>query len=519
MPEYIPNTIVRLLENVPFDSTYSDTILFTSVAEQTNFMQGKAKYSFNNFTYQRVNSSVAAPRIAYSVRVPRVADDLYNCNYLMFQNSNYGSKWFYAFIKQVNYINPNNTEIIYEIDVYQTWAFNFEILPSIVEREHSLTDEPFENLTPEPLTPSSYVSSNLSFNTWRHLNDKQYIVILAAYSDKIPVGWLEGGNFSEIYSGLWFYYSANKDEITNEIKKMDELGLTDSIVSVFMTPINPLHFVEELNLSTSITKETSSLDTHIIRNKKLMNYPYRIIRLISSTGESVDLRPEFLTENTLTVDITGTSGVNPAARCTPKYKMLSEYENSVQYTAIVQCAWTKDVYSNWLAQNMGVNVAKMLNSTIHGALGVASLVMGNIAGIAPAISSIASLSSQIGEFYDMSQKPNIAQGKAFDDALNVGLKRTGFAAYALMIDTDTAERYDDFFDMYGYACNKLKKPNLAGRESWNYVKTNNVILKGSMPVDAMDRIKQMFNNGIRFWHGDFVGDYARSNKPLLEVNN
>lgn len=52
MPEYIPNTIVRLLENVPFDSTYSDTILFTSVAEQTNFMQGKAKYSFNNFTYQ-----------------------------------------------------------------------------------------------------------------------------------------------------------------------------------------------------------------------------------------------------------------------------------------------------------------------------------------------------------------------------------------------------------------------------------------------------------------------------------
>ena len=128
MPEYIPNTIVRLLENVPFDSTYSDTILFTSVAEQTNFMQGKAKYSFNNFTYQRVNSSVAAPRIAYSVRVPRVADDLYNCNYLMFQNSNYGSKWFYAFIKQVNYINPNNTEIIYEIDVYQTWAFDFEIL-------------------------------------------------------------------------------------------------------------------------------------------------------------------------------------------------------------------------------------------------------------------------------------------------------------------------------------------------------------------------------------------------------
>lgn len=517
MPEYIPNTIVRLLENVPFDSTYSDTILFTSVAEQTNFMQGKAKYSFNNFTYQRVNSSVAAPRIAYSVRVPRVADDLYNCNYLMFQNSNYGSKWFYAFIKQVNYINPNNTEIIYEIDVYQTWAFNFEILPSIVEREHSLTDEPFENLTPEPLKPETYVTSNLSINTWRHLNDDLYYVILAAYSEKLPVGFLEGSQLGRIYSGLWFYYSSIADEITDMIKKMEGLGISDSIASIFMTPINPLNFSDELNLATSITKETSSLDTHIIRNKKLMNYPYRIIRLISSSGNSVDLRPEFLTENTLTVDIRGTSGTNPCARCTPKYKSLSEYENSVDYANIVQCAWTKDIYANWLAQNMGNNTTKILSSVIQGALGVGSLMMGNVAGLGAAIGSITSLTSLIGTFYDMNQKPNIPQGTVFDEVLNIALKRTGFAAYALMIDTETAERYDDFFDMYGYACNKLKKPNLAGRESWNYVKTNNVILKGSMPVDAMDRIKQMFNTGIRFWHGDFVGDYARSNKPLSEV--
>ena len=65
----------------------------------------------------------------------------------------------------------------------------------------------------------------------------------------------------------------------------------------------------------------------------------------------------------------------------------------------------------------------------------------------------------------------------------------------------------------------MKVPNMTGRESWNYVKTNNVIISGSVPVDSMDAIKNMFNKGIRFWHGDFVGDYSRSNRPLSEVQN
>lgn len=517
MPEYIPNTIVRLLENVPFDSTYSDTILFTSVAEQTNFMQGKAKYSFNNFTYQRVNSSVAAPRIAYSIRVPRVADDLYNCNYLMFQNSNYGSKWFYAFIKQVNYINPNNTEIIYEIDVYQTWAFNFEILPSIVEREHSLTDEPFENLTPEPLKPETYVTSNLSFNTWKHLNESVFYVMLVTYSEKLPDGFLEAGNFGGVYSGLWMTSASNPDTITGLIKQFETLGISNSIVAIFMTPVNPLYPIDETNLSTGITKETSSLDTHIIRNKKLMNYPYRIIRLHSSSGQNVDLRPEFIRDDTLTVNIRGVGGASPSALCSPNVKELSEYENSVSYDAIVQCAWSSNVYANWQAQNMASNSIKVIGGLLQTVLGIGMASAGMPIGLGTAISGVTSLVKFNAESYDIQQKPNIPNGTPFAESLTIGLKRTGFSAYALMIDTKTAERYDDFFDMYGYACNKLKKPNLAGRESWNYVKTNNVILKGSMPVDAMDRIKQMFNNGIRFWHGDFVGDYARSNKPLSEV--
>lgn len=87
----------------------------------------------------------------------------------------------------------------------------------------------------------------------------------------------------------------------------------------------------------------------------------------------------------------------------------------------------------------------------------------------------------------------------------------------MAIRPEIAKSIDDYFDMYGYATNKLKVPNMEGRESWNYVKTKDVIISGSLPVDSMDAVKKMFNSGIRFWHGDFVGDYSRSNKPMKDV--
>lgn len=37
MADFVPSTIVKVLKDVPLDSTYSDTIKFTSVGAQTAF--------------------------------------------------------------------------------------------------------------------------------------------------------------------------------------------------------------------------------------------------------------------------------------------------------------------------------------------------------------------------------------------------------------------------------------------------------------------------------------------------
>ena len=88
-----PNTTIRMLKDVPLDNTYRNTIYFTTAAIQSAYFQGKTKYTFANQSYQRVNRGV--------LRIARKADDLYDCNYLMFQNTSYGNKWFYAFVVSV----------------------------------------------------------------------------------------------------------------------------------------------------------------------------------------------------------------------------------------------------------------------------------------------------------------------------------------------------------------------------------------------------------------------------------
>lgn len=139
-----PESVVHLLEGVPLDNSYTDTIFFnTNVEQYDHFIHSYTSHAATALTYQRVNKGVC--------RVEALADTLYGVNYMMFQNGAYGTKWFYAFVNQVNYINDVTTEIVYEIDVMQTWFFEAVLEPSYVEREHSATDGIGENLLPEPV--------------------------------------------------------------------------------------------------------------------------------------------------------------------------------------------------------------------------------------------------------------------------------------------------------------------------------------------------------------------------------
>lgn len=159
-----PDTIVKIMKNVPLDNTYDHTVWFASkVAQETYFSgSGVVKYTLSKQSYQRTYKN--------KIRVEVTADNLYDCNYMAFQNTAYGNKWFYAFITEVEYVNNVTSEITYEIDVMQTYRFDIIIGECFVEREHVTDDTVGANTIAEPIDcPECEViqTKELYFNRWR----------------------------------------------------------------------------------------------------------------------------------------------------------------------------------------------------------------------------------------------------------------------------------------------------------------------------------------------------------------
>lgn len=127
MSDFQPQTTFYLLRNVKLDHSYTNTIDFPSKEAQYNYFFSKKAFEVLEGTYQRKTIGV--------VRVPFLYDDIATCNYIMWQNANYSDKWYYAFILEIKYINPNLSEIIYDLDVIQTYMFDIEWKASQIERD------------------------------------------------------------------------------------------------------------------------------------------------------------------------------------------------------------------------------------------------------------------------------------------------------------------------------------------------------------------------------------------------
>lgn len=544
MADYVPNTVVKILHNVPLDDTYTDTRWFSSVGEQTGFFNGKAKYTFTDLTYQRVNNGIAQPRVALTCRVPMIADNLYDCNYMMFQNTNYGSKWFYAFIKQVNYINPNNTEIVYEIDYLQSFMFELSIKASFVEREHASADEdkPFANLTPEPLQVPNWTYDQTTFSVIdmesMGLQTAPTIVMALVPSSLTTALFTPDGEFySGIYSGAYYKTFTTAADANAFIVALAAIDAQDSIVDVFMSPGSPKagSGTEKKSVTTTIdvTGElfTTPTGAYTIRNKKLLNSQFTYIHGNSHSGEEMTWLPEYVNGTTFAGEVHIAYNPEFAMMFVPRYMGSTDVgkrgiDYGLPFNQVVHCTWNSMGY---------------LGSAIKGAVKVAGVIAAMVAtggAAAPAALSTAvgpaapaaigptmsgamqtgaravQAGTQLGDLSEIfDTKGQSSRGSPPTDILTFAMGLHGFDFRRMCPDKETLERFDTFFDMFGYQVNKVKVPNLDTRVAWNYVKLNRPCIYGSVPVEGMAVIRAAFSRGIRLWHVDAVGDYSIQNPP------
>lgn len=516
-----PKTNIRLLKDVPLDTTYDHTIYFNSATAQYSYFVGLEKYNLTNYTYQRVKKGVA--------RVGIKADSLYDCNYMMFQNTSYGSKWFYAFITAVEFVNNECSEVYFELDVMQTWFFDCSPDMCFVEREHSVTDNIGIHIEPESVNTGEYVFN--SYGKLTNVLDPMAVVIMISDSSEAPDGHVYGG----VYGGATLKAYNLDDTASIQAELETYAQKPDAVISMYMCPVIAVGTVipegglkidmstepTVLSLGMNAITEEDTLDGYKPKNKKLYTYPYNFPYVSDGRNSNITYRYEFFEglKPTLKAYV-GLSNPVSVQLLPINYKGCGEVplnEEVISLSDYPLCSWNTDAFKAWLAQN-SVPLAgnAIANAALASALSLMNPAMGiglvGTAALSGGVSLAHSATNALSQGYSASIASDISKGNFANGNLNVARKAQSFFGGRCSITAEYARMIDDYFTMFGYATRRCKIPNRNSRPHWNYVKTLGCTVTGSVPADDMRKICGIYDRGITFWkNGSEVGDYSLDN--------
>lgn len=366
----------------------SNTLSFSNATDQANYFLSLNKISVDDFTYQRHGRTI---------RFPAEYDKVVNYNYVMYKNTAYSNKWFYAFITHMQYINDNMTLISIATDVYQTWQFDFSMRRCFVEREHVSDDAIGANTIPEGLEYGDYICQDLQ--NWDYTGiSSSTSSALSAYVcmgvtekfdtfknvemvDKFPDTMnCQGG----VVGGLtWFAVPNTYVEINQLISLYQENSKGDAIINLFILPtsyinavgLNGIHYkyrseervcfilkdtYKAVDMGDKFSNAPTNLAGYTPRNKKLLCYPYCYELVDNNGGSSATYHWEDFTNRKALFSIYGTLTQGMSIKCVPtNYKStsgLDGWEWSVTAQKLPTCSWSTDYYVSWINQQ-GANMA------------------------------------------------------------------------------------------------------------------------------------------------------------------
>lgn len=527
----MPENQLYLHKGVPLDPRYEHTLTWKTQADQLTYLNTDAHFfrGYSDFTYLRKDSAV---------RVPHSLAELENndVNYVSMLNED-DDRWRFYFIVDKRYKADQITELVLELDVLQTYQFDWEIPACFVEREHVNDDTIGANLVDEGLELGELVVDPNTSNKTFGLTDLA-IVVLSSFTMQNPMGVpVVGSIINGVYCGLKLY-CRTADElgatvINAAISALDTAGKTDGIFSIFMYP-KSLILADWDNENAEVMLEVkgmqqqiyyagrpTSLNGYIPHNNKLFTFPYTRLYAHNGMGESAEYHFEHFTGPEYIFAIAGSCSQDGVVRMVPCNHRGRSYDNEagLSLTGYPNCAWKQDAYKIWLAQNQNQQALAIHGGEWTQGMGLANGVIGLFSSAASAnmggmVSSVAGavdsyhsgymqIQSVMAQRSDKAVQPPQARG-THSSSTNIGLGIQSFFMYGMTIRKDAAERIDQYFDMYGYKVNKVKKPNITGRIMWNYVKTIGAVVLGGF--DSADRIKiaAILDKGITFWHDPAV---------------
>lgn len=365
----VPQTEVRLLNNVPLNISYEHQMTFASKTAQANYFIGKTQQSFQDFTYVKEDSTI---------RVPMGRDSLYSCNYVMFRNEDFSNKWFYGFITKLEYVNPNTTKIHFEMDVFQTWQFDFTFRPSYVEREHTKRwnsdGSPVLNTVDEGLHYGDEYKT-VSVTQYVPYHDIFFLVIVATERMDVngegvtptlngspqPLSYyihpfkMDGSTPRVMIDGTEYGAISNINDVLKSLYKQE--GAVNNIANLYITEYPGINFGDALggiSLSmanfdpVTIQDDASGDSFHTLYVKriptyqertenfydkytgftqvdesKLLMYPYTVTVISDMKGNQQEIKNEYIEGNDLEIVTKGSLGVGNKVSYNVKNYLMS----------------------------------------------------------------------------------------------------------------------------------------------------------------------------------------------------
>ena len=405
-------TKVYLL-NVPMEDDLKNTLYFASASAQQSYFSSVIGKTYTNVSYQSETRTF---------RCPDQIDTVRQYNYLMWQNTHYSNKWFYAFIKKMVYVSDGYTDVQFEVDPLQTYMFDITVKPSFVEREHTNNDAVGANTYPESFELGEMVCNGSTINFGGanpdNVNLRYYCVIEVSQvenkgtSSTLSFSWVDGGTHDTtpminniergtiplIIGGTFAGHSSGQIRSPSDVTYIyDKAGLGDSIVNMYLLPQELIPGFREINLTVSgtgivtttldgigIPVETFGTDSmatvtftrpntvngYTPKNNKMLCYPMNYFIISNNAGVSQPFRYEDFNSG-VTFNVEGTFGVSGSTKAIPQHYKNIGTGNALDYSIngpkFPVCSWKSDSYTNWLTQN-AVNMGMDWNKELIGSV-------------------------------------------------------------------------------------------------------------------------------------------------------
>lgn len=350
---------VFFLKGVPFTNDNKNVRLFNGHDDAYNYFSNRPRVhamSEVKFVQNEGKNFLTADKSIDTMR---------QASYIMFRNTEYSQKWYYAFITELKRVSSESTEVYFELDTFQTWYYDCDFKQSYVVREHC----PLWNPDGSPVinTVDEGLNYGTEYDNVKVIHHKpnvgiRFLVMVTKYavhgtnkdkimpslvgvgqpfsyyilpfidSDKVVWATIEGEQhrMSTLIDTLQSLYKDEK--FTNNIATMfitEHTGLQvsasdagDKIQIGFTNPTQKLEYAESEGakmIYVSNAPNLSMQNTLIgpkyegyrsVTESKLLMYPYTVLTMDDMRGNRQDYKNEYINSPDITISAKGSMGIS-----------------------------------------------------------------------------------------------------------------------------------------------------------------------------------------------------------------